>query len=131
MLGLYVKLFLGLIACSLLAWALVPGLELLKVLAVAVGIAVAFPLVYPRVRGVRKGDGLIAIRANTGPLMLLNAATCTALDGGKVGDTIGVMLGDGTLAQGVIAAYAGFITPARVRLTHEMKPKTSDGITVV
>jgi hypothetical protein len=129
--GLYVKLFLGLIACSLLAWAIIPGLEFLKVLAVALAVAVAFPLAYPRVRGVRKGDVLIAIRANTSPLMILNATTCTALDNGKVGATIGVALGDGTLAQGTIVAYAGFITPARVRLVHEMKPRTSDGITVV
>ena len=130
-LGIYIKSFFGLLATALIGWALIPGLELLKLIAVAVGISLLLPIGYPHIRGVRKGDGLLAVKNDSAPMLLFSATTCVALSDGKKGQTIGVMFSDGALAQAVIVGYEGLITPARVRVTQEEKPRMVDGITVI
>ncbi|MFH0817568.1 MAG: hypothetical protein V1909_02940 [Candidatus Micrarchaeota archaeon] len=131
MISLFIKAFLGFVAAALLAWAIIPGFELWKLLAGAVGLSIVVPLVYPRIRGVKKGDGLLVIKGNVEPFLLFNASSCVALEDGKKGDTIGITLSDGTLAQAVVVDYEGFITPAKVRVMLEVRPKTADGVTVI
>jgi len=131
MMGVYLKAFLGLLAASLLAWAAAPGLDVWKLIAVALGISLILPLAYPHYRGVRKGDGLLVIRGNVEPMLLFSASSCVALAGGKVGSNIGIALPDGTLAEGTIIGYEGLITPAKVRLVHESRPQEVSGITVI
>ncbi len=131
MIGLFVKSFLGLLASALLTWAAIPGLELWKLLAGAAGLSLLIPLVYPNLRGVKRGDGLLLIKANVEPILLFSASSCLALESGKRGDTIGISLPDGTLAQAVIVGYEGLITPAKVRLVEEHKPRTAERITVI
>ena len=131
MIGLFIKAFIGLLAGAFLAWAIIPGLELWKLLAGAAGLSLLVPLAYPYIRKVKKGDGLLVIKGNVEPFLLFNASSCVALEGGKKGDTIGITLPDGTLAQAVIISYEGLITPAKVRVVQEVRPKTADGVTVI
>ncbi len=131
MLGLFIKAIFSLLALALIAWALVPGLDPLKVAAVAIGLSLLVPIGYPYVRGVKKGDGLIVVKGNVETILLFNASSCVALDSGKKGDIIGVMLQDGMLAQATVIDYEGFITPAKVRITQEQKQRTVDGVTVI
>lgn len=131
MLGLFIKSFFVLLGVALLLWAVVPGLEVLKLGAAAIGLSLFIPIVYPHLRGVKKGDGLLLIRGNVEPLLLFNASSCVALENGKKGETIGIVLPDGTLAQAVIVGYEGLITPAKVRVVQEEKARTADEITVI
>jgi hypothetical protein len=129
--GLLLRIFFGLAAAALIAWAVVPGLEVLKLLAVALGLTLIFPLAYPALRGVRKGDGLLAIKGDVEPFLLFSASSCVSLENGKRGDTVAITLPDGTLAQAVIVSYEGLITPAKVRVVQELRPRTADGVTVI
>ncbi len=135
MIGNFLKWFFGLVALALIAWAVVPYglglLELVKFIAVAVGASIVILFVYPHVRGVKKGDPLLSIKMSTSPVLFFNASMYTALEDGKKGDRIGVMISDGTMAEGVIVAYEGLLTPARIRLTHEASPSKVNEITVV
>lgn len=132
MIGTYLKALLGLVASALLAWAILPGLELWKLLAAAFGTALLLPIAYPHYRGVKKGDGLLVIKGNVEPLLLFNASSCVALADGRLGTTIGIVLPDGTLAEGTIVGYEGLITPAKVRLTQELRPReVNSNITVI
>ena len=131
MIGVYLKSFVVLLATSLLAYAAIPGLELWKMVAAALGISLLLPITYPHYRGIRKGDGILLIKGNVEPLLLFNASSCVALADGKVGRTIGIMLPDGTIAEGTVVGYEGLITPAKVRVVQEHRPRTVDGVTVI
>lgn len=117
--GLFFKTLVISVAGALIVYAVTPySLDfLLKLLALALGISLLTPLAYPYVRGVRKGDVvLLASYEASGFANLLQMQTAVAITNGRIGSRIRVSLPNGDGAEGEIISYAGFITPARVKL---------------
>ncbi len=92
-----------------------------------VALAIAFSLVagfaYPRIRGIRRGDSLVAFirRAHevAGRKMVTNSVTFVrAMEDGKQGDKISIRFSNGLSGEGVIQSYEGFLIPARITITH-------------
>jgi hypothetical protein len=112
-------------SAALVFYALAPGTaapDLLKLLLLAAGLSLATPLAYPAIRGVRRGDEVeleasgLARSPGTALLRaLFRAARGTALEGGRKGKAIDVLLASGAVEKCVIASYEGFFSPARVR----------------
>lgn len=129
------KWLFGLIALALIAWAVLPYnfglLDLAKFMAVAVGLSMLMLMLYPGIRGVKKGDPVLSMKAGSSPMLLFSASMYTAIEDGKKGDRIGIVLADGTMAEGVVVSYEGLLTPARIRLTHEEKPSRINQVTVI
>lgn len=121
------QLMLGLCAISLIYFAAVPGVELLtlaKMVAGSLGITVLFMLLYPQLRGVKKGDKVQIVGFMPGPLgnnpvMSLFGAFGISLVDCKIGDDVRVRIGGGREAIGVLEAYEGWFSPARVKLMFE------------
>ena len=115
--ALFFKSLVLLTAVALVSYALVPGatLELLfKLLALAVGVSLASPFVYPHVRGVRKGDDvLVFAESESAPLVGFSLKNGVALENGRIGSVISVGFPDGTEARCELTNYAGLLTPAR------------------
>ncbi|MFH1447901.1 MAG: hypothetical protein ABIG39_03485 [Candidatus Micrarchaeota archaeon] len=134
MLGTFLKWLFGLVAIALIAWALLPFgfdfLDLAKFIAVAVGLSILILVIYPRIRGVKKGDSLLSVASSGSSVWMFSASIYTALENGKIGDRIGIVLNDGTMTEGVVVSYEGLVAPARVRLTKE-RPEKMNEITVV
>jgi hypothetical protein len=124
-LPLFLRVFLLAVAASLVSYVLLPMalVELAKLLALSLAITLLVPIVYPHIRGVRRGDMVAAVnppqRGMMPPLQLpfLNfGGTYVALDNGRVGKRVHVSMPDGTPREAEVLAYAGFLQPARVRL---------------
>lgn len=123
-----VKLAVGLFAISLIVFAAMPGLGLLdlaKMLAASFGASVLFVLVYPKVRGVRKGDkvqiiGFIPSPFEGHPVMnLLGASFGVSLVDCRPGEDVKVRISDGREAIGVLEANEGLFSLPRVRVMYE------------
>lgn len=123
-LSIFVKALVIYVALALIAYALSPySLEfLLKLLALALGAALLTPLVYPYIRGVRKGDAVMVEMAAQEVYMpgllglFFQTGTGVALENGRIGGRIRVALPNGSERACVITGYAGFFSPARVRI---------------
>ncbi|NYZ77994.1 hypothetical protein H0N96_01155 [Candidatus Micrarchaeota archaeon] len=88
-----------------------------KLVAIAAGGAIATGFVYPSVRGVKRGDLLITfVKRVAASQQFTDYVAVTALEDGKVGKKIRVQLPNGALAEGVITAYAGTLSPSAIRL---------------
>lgn len=116
------KLVVGLFAVSLILFAVVPELgallTLAKMVAASFGISLLFVLLYPRVRGVKKGD---TVQVMKGALSRLFGFTGTVQDDCRVGGEVRVKLPGGREAVGVLESYEGLFTPPRVKLVYEKK----------
>jgi hypothetical protein len=94
-----------------------------SLIALAIGAAVITGYAYPQLRGVHKGDVLIAqvhrqVLDPTGNKMLFNEfVSVQALEAGRVGKKIRVSLANGAMGEGVIESYAGTIQPPLIKLT--------------
>jgi len=94
-----------------------------SLIALAIGAAIITGYAYPQVRGVRKGDFLVAsVHRNVvdpaGNNMVLNEfVTVQALEAGRIGKKIRIALANGALGEGVIESYAGAIQPPLLKLT--------------
>jgi len=122
-LGIVFKALIIYIASALIIYAVSPYSAdfLLKLLALAFGAALLTPFIYPHVRGVRKGDSVLVEISGQEKMpglmrLVFQASSGTAMENGKVGRKIMVMVGDGSVRQCAVVAYSGFFTPARVRL---------------
>lgn len=114
-----VKALVALFGVSLLAFALVPGMDFLglaKMLAGSVGAAVLFVVLYPHARGVKRGDRVAVMG---GPLAGLFGAVGTAADDCRVEGEVRVRFARGREAVGVLKSYEGLFSPARVELMYE------------
>ncbi|MBI4399797.1 hypothetical protein HY570_03525 [Candidatus Micrarchaeota archaeon] len=106
------------VAMALLAYGLLfQGLEtLVKLLAIAFGISL-LTLLLPQIRGIRKGDNLAVIPENQeGIFSFLNTRTGMALQSGRKGSRIKVVLGNGMETEGLVVEYEGLISAAKVKL---------------
>ncbi|MFH0922673.1 MAG: hypothetical protein V1811_01290 [Candidatus Micrarchaeota archaeon] len=96
------------------AWAMI---------AIATAAAVLTGYAYPQLRGVKKGDVLIAqvhrqVLDPAGNKMLFNEfVSVQALEDGRLGKKIRVSLANGAMGEGVIESYAGTIQPPLIKLT--------------
>jgi hypothetical protein len=97
-----------------------------------VALAIAFSLVagyaYPKLRGIRKGDSLVAFTRRARQVgarkIVTNGVTFVrAQQDGKQGEKINVKFANGLSGEGVIESYGGFLIPARIRITHAEKPE--------
>lgn len=121
------QLLLGLCALCLIYFAAVPGVDfftLAKMAAGSVGIVILFILLYPQLRGVKKGDKVQIVGFMPGPLgnnpvMSLFGAFGVSMVDCKIGDDVKVRIGGGREAVGVLEAYEGLFSPARVKLMFE------------
>ena len=118
------QLFLGLFAVSLIYFAITPGqglLELLKFMALSLGISIVFLLVYPRIRKVRKGDQVAITGSMPVPFASFLGLTATALSDAAMGEEVKVKLGRGSEAVGMVESYEGLLSPPKIRLVYEVK----------
>lgn len=118
------QLFLGLFAVSLIYFAITPGqglLELVKFMALSLGISIVFLLVYPRLRQVRKGDQVAITGSMPVPFASLLGFTAIALSDAAMGEEVKVRLGRGSEAVGMVESYEGLLSPPKIRLVYEVK----------
>ncbi|OIO27484.1 hypothetical protein COX86_01865 [Candidatus Micrarchaeota archaeon CG_4_10_14_0_2_um_filter_60_11] len=96
--------------------------EAWKLIAIAVGASLLTGYAYPSVRGIKRGDQLIAFlhrNANAGgqQLSFMESVFVTALEDGRQGAKIKVRLANGLSAEGVVTGYAGTLTPPTIQIT--------------
>ncbi|VVC04148.1 Uncharacterised protein [Candidatus Burarchaeum australiense] len=122
-LPLFLRVLLLSTALSLLVYTLAPGMTLgtlARLLALSAAMSMLVPLTYPHIRGVRKGDTVMVVnspqKSIIPPIPFLNFGGNVSLDDGRLGSHIRVSMPDGTWREAVVLAYAGMVTPARVRL---------------
>jgi hypothetical protein len=137
-LSLFFKSVVFYFAAALIVYAVSPydGLDvLLKLMAFALGASLLTPMIYPHVRGVRKGDEVQVelARGRSMPGLLkffFQAGGGVAMENGRVGGKIMVMMNDNSIRRCVIKSYAGFFKPAQVKLIEKEELDTAS-ITVV
>jgi hypothetical protein len=118
------QLFLGLFAISLIYFAVTPGqglLELVKFMALSLGLSIAFLFLYPRLRQVRKGDQVTITGAMPVPFASLLGFSAIALSDAAMGEEVKVRLGRGSEAVGMVESYEGLFSPPKIRLVYEVK----------
>ena len=119
------QLFLGLFALSLIYFAITPGqglLELLKFMALSLGLSIVFLFLYPRLRQVRKGDQVTITGSSMPvPFASLLGFTAIALSDAAMGGEVKVRLGRGSEAVGMVESYEGLLSPPKIRLVYEVK----------
>jgi len=137
-LSLFFRSIVAYTAIALIVYGLSPyeGFDLLlKLLAFAAGASLLTPIVYPYLRGVRKGDEVLVESAESRAMpgiirMLFQMGSGIAIENGRIGGRIMVLLNDGSIRQCVIKNYEGFFKPARVHLV-EKEEVNPASITVV
>ncbi len=110
------------VAAALVAFALY-GTDLLflaKALAVAGGFSIAFTIVYPHLRGVKKGDRVTVLGSGI-PMILGLGRSGFALTDSGLHKEVRVKLDDGKEAIGIVESYGGVISPPKVRILYEEK----------
>lgn len=93
-----------------------------KLIALSTGASLVAGYAYPFLRGVRKGDELVASvlrnRSFGGrTVSMRESVIVTALNSAREGDKVKLRMPNGLKAEGVITDYAGTLSPARVQLT--------------
>ena len=123
------KAFLLLLAASLIGYAFsvigvanTPIDSVWKLVALSLGVAIILGYGYPVARGVKKGDTMLAISRRevthgNSIHSLLDQFLVTALENGRSGEKIRVRIAGGKSGEGVIAKYAGTLSPAQIKLT--------------
>ncbi len=113
-------MFVGLLAISLIYFAVTPGqtlFDLFKYAALSVGVSLLFLLAYPALRQVRKGDEVTII--GVGPFASLLGFTAVALSDAAKGDEVRVKLGKGREAVGTVESYEGLLSAPKIKLIYE------------
>jgi hypothetical protein len=120
--AMFFKLMLVSVCASLLAFALVPGMdvvEALRMLALGTVLSIAATAVYPEVRGIREGD-TVSVVSDSGIPSIIGRLGTAAADARK-NDQLRIMLGNGSEVTGVVESYTGIISPPRIRIIYEEK----------
>ena len=126
LIGSFVKLIVLFVAASLIYFGMTPSVglgALLKLLALSLGAAISLPLVYPFIKGVRKGEKIVVSeeRAPAVFTLFIGLSNGIALEGGRMGDAIKIELIDKSIAICRISRYEGFFSNAEAKiLTREI-----------
>jgi len=126
--GLFTKLFVLFVAVSLIYYALTPsaGLGFLaKLLALDLGVAILIPVVYPFIRGIKKGDKLtVTQEGSSAPVftIFIGFSNGIALENGKIGGAIKVELIDKSIAVCKISKYEGFFSNPEAKILQREIP---------
>ncbi|MDO8554123.1 MAG: hypothetical protein Q7S22_04920 [Candidatus Micrarchaeota archaeon] len=118
--AIFGKLLLVSLAIALVTFALLPEagfLFLTKIIAFGIAISIASSLIYPELRGVKKGDPVSVVTSSSIPALIGRVGR--ALSNGKKSSEIRVRFDNGEEAMGIIEGYAGFISPPKVRILYE------------
>ena len=118
----FISTFLISTSLALIAFALVPGADLLllaKLLAAALAITLSSPLWYPHVRGVRRGDRVMIVGPS--PMARMRSMYGTADENGRIGEMIRVVSDDGSELKCRIVSYAGTLSKAKVKVEDDAK----------
>lgn len=126
MLGLFAKLLVLFLAASLIYYGIIPGASLgmlAKLIALGLGAAILVPLVYPFVKGIRKGDR-INVSEERGPVwtVFIGLSNGMAMENGRIGDAIKIELIDKSIAIARISKYEGFFSNAEAKLLQREIP---------
>jgi hypothetical protein len=115
------KVFVLILVGSLIYYALTPIdiIAFLKILALGLAISIIIAWGYPEIRGIKRND-LVATSSKTF-LPSIMGRIGQAMSAGKKNDQIRIKFNNGEEALGIIESYAGWVTPARVRLLYEEK----------
>ena len=133
-LGLTVKIGMLLISLSLVAYGLSNYLnsflglgeqsifnEAWKLIAISLGLSILAGFVYPSLRGVKKGDKIFAFvqrHAQQGGqnFFFSDFMPVTAMEDGKIGGKIKVVLPNGARGEGIILEYQGVFSLPTIKL---------------
>lgn len=118
--GIFGKLFLISLAASLIAFAVLPEagfLFLAKILAIGIAVSIATAVVYPEVRGVKRGDPVSVVVSSSIPALIGRVGK--SLSDGKKNNEIRVRFDNGEEAIGIIESYSGLISPPKIRILYE------------
>ncbi len=98
--------------------------DLVKFIALSIALSIIIIIVYPHVRGIKKGDRVLVVGTAISQIPLLNliGKTGVALNDSKLGSEIRVKLDNGLEVFGIVEAYEGFFQPPKVRVIYEEKP---------
>jgi hypothetical protein len=121
LLFLFFEVLILFCAVALIAFGIYGGslLALIKYLAIALGAAIIVTIVYPYIRGVRKGDKILVDGA------MAIGFNGIALDNGRIGAVIRVELLNKEVVFCEIESYEGFLSFARAKLLAGEKIKVS------
>ena len=120
LIGLIWKMLVALTALSLIVYAVTPDASityLLKLFALNWGLVLVTIIVWPHIRGVRKGDPLL-VRGENIPI-LFSFPNAVALSNGRLNGYVEMKLVDGTVGIGKILRYQGIISNAEVELLEQ------------
>ncbi len=89
--------------------------------AIAIGTSILIGYAHPHVRGVKRGDRLVAVATRSpesvpAALNYIAATTVTALENGRVGGKIKVQLDAEHRGEALILSYAGTFSPPLVQI---------------
>ncbi|MCS7109461.1 MAG: hypothetical protein NZ903_01540 [Candidatus Micrarchaeota archaeon] len=114
------KILLILTAIAFFAYALTPNATLgylLKLFALNWGIIIVYIIIWPHIRGVRKGD-LLVIRSQ--PIsFFFSIPNAVALSNARKNEFIELKLLDGTIGIGKVVKYQGIFSHAEVELVSQ------------
>ena len=89
-------------------------LVLVKLLALAMGVTLLSPFIYPAIRGVRRGDKVIII--NTNPFVRMRSRIGVAQNDAHKGQVLKVMTDVGDTVECEIVDYEGTFSRAKVKI---------------
>lgn len=92
-----------------------------KLIALSIGASILLGIAQPNIRGVKRGDKIFAFIQRTmmqgaQQVSFSDFLPATALEDGKVGSRIKVILPNGAEGEGIITAYQGAFSPPTIRL---------------
>ena len=92
-----------------------------KLIALSVGVALLSGVAQPSLRGIKKGDRIFAfiqknVRQGEQSFFFTDMVPVTALENGKVGSKIRVVLPNGARGEGIVLGYQGVFSPPTIKL---------------
>jgi len=90
--------------------------------ALVVALAIILGYAYPHVRGIRRGDRIVAVfptvqHSGGSAFALFNSGVAVALDDARVGGKVRIALANGRQAEARVSEYAGSFSLAVVQVT--------------
>ncbi|MCK4319228.1 hypothetical protein KAW38_01510 [Candidatus Micrarchaeota archaeon] len=116
---LLLKLTAVLFSLSLIYFAVSPGMGLmglLKFIALSIGLSMLATILYPHIKGIRKGDKVVLTSPN---VPFIFGRDGRAKTNARLNQEIRVEFFDGREALGNVESYEGWFSPPKVKLLYE------------